>query len=716
MSQYNSLKATIDANIKQNGVQAITGQILNSVLNQMVNTLGAGYQFAGVATTATDPGTPDAKVFYIANGKGTYANFGGLQVAEDEVVALYWDSAWHKVSTGIASQEKLSDLETEVNAINGTIIEEYKTPLDAFVSIDFTSKPFDLREGEETSINLVASTSDELYCYLKDSQGEMIYYLGTITPQNPNISFRYAPSTDANNAYVQVTGSGTNVNIHLEVSGLDQGLTKIERKVGGLMGVVKNHEHSISSYNRSKRIIAQDIHFDHDFMSIQIPVEISTCGKLHVKVELIEPYTNGASGMTMEIAFHLSDGTSLYSPHYLQPGEKEIDFTQDFRYAPYSGTYLELSGGSVGGIRGRVTIEPVKPHIVFFGDSITQIKDAAGKRYADYIKDYLDVNISNASVEGSGYAQAFQGISFDVTQIASLDGDLEIYGLYPSPYPFSVNILASDTKEDIARKIAEKYESIAPSLRAKSFGNTVTCVPYWGAFTEWINPDDVRCENGIGVTISVHHIPNNMLDHMVDKDGSMTAFTTNLGIGAMVEGLVSGDWTLQRAAADFLGLEQVVSTIDGMEDIDINDVDVVILAGGTNDYTGNMGNITDENTTLCGVMNRVIRRLMTANPLLRIIVATPIVRYFGDNLYAWDDSLWCDNYEYNGEIVMPILVDTIAKCAERNHVKVFDMYSTIGWNKSNFMEFFPYNDGTHPRKGLWWMGREYASMLNRTLW
>ena len=114
MSNYNSLKTTIDANIKQNGNQEITGQILNSVLNQMVNILGTGYQFAGVATIDTNPGAPDAKVFYIANGKGTYTNFGGIEVTEDDVVVLYWDSAWHKVSTGIASQEKLTELGSEV--------------------------------------------------------------------------------------------------------------------------------------------------------------------------------------------------------------------------------------------------------------------------------------------------------------------------------------------------------------------------------------------------------------------------------------------------------------------------------------------------------------------------------------------------------------------------------------------------------------------------
>ena len=121
MSNYNSLKTAIDANIKQNGKQEITGPVLNSVLNAMVDTLGAGYQFAGIAVSDTNPGTPDAKVFYIANGKGAYTNFGGLEVTEDEVVVLYYDTEWHKVSTGIASQAKLSELQTTVGSKQDTI-------------------------------------------------------------------------------------------------------------------------------------------------------------------------------------------------------------------------------------------------------------------------------------------------------------------------------------------------------------------------------------------------------------------------------------------------------------------------------------------------------------------------------------------------------------------------------------------------------------------
>ena len=96
MSNYNSLRTTIDANIKQNGRQEITGQILNSVLNQMVTSLGAGYQFMGVATPKTNPSTPDQKVFYLAATSGTYANFSNLHIDENEIAVLIYDTTWQK--------------------------------------------------------------------------------------------------------------------------------------------------------------------------------------------------------------------------------------------------------------------------------------------------------------------------------------------------------------------------------------------------------------------------------------------------------------------------------------------------------------------------------------------------------------------------------------------------------------------------------------------
>lgn len=114
MSNYSSLKATINANVKQNGNQEITGAIMNSVLNAMVDSLGAGYQYKGVATPATNPGTPDYNVFYLASEAGTYTNFGGLVIGDNEVAALVYNGSWSKQTTGAATASEVSQLAQEV--------------------------------------------------------------------------------------------------------------------------------------------------------------------------------------------------------------------------------------------------------------------------------------------------------------------------------------------------------------------------------------------------------------------------------------------------------------------------------------------------------------------------------------------------------------------------------------------------------------------------
>lgn len=85
---YELLKSVIAETIKANGNNEITGPLLQSVLLTAVNTLGEGYQFAGVASQATMPGNSDAKLFYIAGGEGTYPNFNGLVVEKGEVAVF----------------------------------------------------------------------------------------------------------------------------------------------------------------------------------------------------------------------------------------------------------------------------------------------------------------------------------------------------------------------------------------------------------------------------------------------------------------------------------------------------------------------------------------------------------------------------------------------------------------------------------------------------
>lgn len=75
MSNYNDLKTRIAAAIHANGVEEITGNVLQSVLIDMVDAIGDEFSLAGVATTTTVPGTPDNKTAYIATAAGTYTNF-----------------------------------------------------------------------------------------------------------------------------------------------------------------------------------------------------------------------------------------------------------------------------------------------------------------------------------------------------------------------------------------------------------------------------------------------------------------------------------------------------------------------------------------------------------------------------------------------------------------------------------------------------------------
>lgn len=97
MSQYTNLLATINAQIKANGVGAITGPLLNAVLRQMVSVLGDGYRLVGVAAPGDNPGTPDNQVAYLAGQDGTYTNFGGITLS-GEVALLVWGASWSKQS------------------------------------------------------------------------------------------------------------------------------------------------------------------------------------------------------------------------------------------------------------------------------------------------------------------------------------------------------------------------------------------------------------------------------------------------------------------------------------------------------------------------------------------------------------------------------------------------------------------------------------------
>lgn len=118
MANYLTLKAAIQQVVKANGNNEITGALLQQSLLAMINSLGAGYQYLGVATPTTNPGTPDQNVFYIASESGAYSNFGGLSVFDGEVAIFKYNGTWTKEVTGAATAAQVTQLGNQVTQLD----------------------------------------------------------------------------------------------------------------------------------------------------------------------------------------------------------------------------------------------------------------------------------------------------------------------------------------------------------------------------------------------------------------------------------------------------------------------------------------------------------------------------------------------------------------------------------------------------------------------
>ena len=118
MANYANTKATISANVYENHLNQVTANMAKAAINSVVDSLIAGgFLYKGVATTSTNPGTPDPNIFYIATAPGTYTNFGGLVVNDGEVAILKYNGSWTKEVTGAATAAEVSALGREVGRL-----------------------------------------------------------------------------------------------------------------------------------------------------------------------------------------------------------------------------------------------------------------------------------------------------------------------------------------------------------------------------------------------------------------------------------------------------------------------------------------------------------------------------------------------------------------------------------------------------------------------
>lgn len=119
---WDNLKASIASVVRTNNNQEITGANLQSVLNTIVNTVGANATFAGIAVPSTNPGTPDGPVFYIACEPGVYSNFNltlvdGLYILENKTGS--WVGT--QINTGAAFEALIGYYNAVLNGASITV-------------------------------------------------------------------------------------------------------------------------------------------------------------------------------------------------------------------------------------------------------------------------------------------------------------------------------------------------------------------------------------------------------------------------------------------------------------------------------------------------------------------------------------------------------------------------------------------------------------------
>ena len=172
-------------------------------------------------------------------------------------------------------------------------------------------------------------------------------------------------------------------------------------------------------------------------------------------------------------------------------------------------------------------------------------------------------------------------------------------------------------------------------------------------------------------------------------------------------------WSNQDTNANSFALKNMVKArLAILKSIDFSTVDIVTIAYGTNGIGLPIENGSDplDTYSYAGATRYAIKTLLTKYPHLRIVLLTPIYRWYSETL---DDG---DTHQIGGQT----LLDRVTKLLEvGSEIKIptIDLYHTLGINKYNYTGYFGDDDetadGTHINSfGRKQMGLRVAGELN----
>lgn len=413
MANNELLKSSIRSVIKANGNNEITGALLQQSLLAMINSLGSGYQFVGIATPETNPGTPDQNVYYIASGKGLYANFGNLNVNENEMVLLTFDGSWEKLSTGNAAfgyNEPLTQV-INVNAVkDSTTYVQNK---------DYETKTFMVKKGLAYKFYLQATA--DLYLRLTYSESLPSNGIGYefIKELLPSSDFRVEYYTPNKDGYYSITYYKEDMNVicysfNPIIIGTEQQITSY---ITNELSVLNTYP---AEYEQGS--IYQGVSDDTVKSCIYNPNYLYNAGK-----PIILRNTKAADGKYWKVRIALYDENKKWvkdaQGYQFVDGDKKLQFAEPyFRYA--------ISLYSANGEDLECTPEDYDTNLIqFIGDGlrigqlendIKNLRDERQETYPIKLTKLLDFTIEKAIDVTSGYGDA---VCFDGNVFQFIDGN-----------------------------------------------------------------------------------------------------------------------------------------------------------------------------------------------------------------------------------------------------------------------------------------------------
>lgn len=162
--------------------------------------------------------------------------------------------------------------------------------------------------------------------------------------------------------------------------------------------------------------------------------------------------------------------------------------------------------------------------------------------------------------------------------------------------------------------------------------------------------------------------------------------------------IANNDWAIQENGLTHTNVPPFAEErLAFIKTLDFNDIDVITINHGTNDWSGSITLDNDSNpldtTTYMGALRYSVETILTAYPHLKIVVLSPCWRYWKDA-----DGNFTNDSNTRTNTLGEALVSYVSKgkeVAESYQLDWVDLYH-IGFNKFTTSIYFPSTDTTHP--------------------